>query len=255
VPRWLARARELAEQATEGTDEPLFRVAKGALAAAVGTEGELPPDAWLQLAEQTCGRLIQQSADPARRRHLEWELGLVLYDGLQVLQMRSEHQQALAHGLSAVEHLKRGAEGRDESPGDAYVIGRLYFRVGSIYAIHEQNHASAVEWFDRAAPLMERPIPASALADVGRQGGTFVSMGVSYWEVGQHDEALRLTRQGVHLLEQQVREQSLAERVLATPYANLARMYRALGNEQEAESYAKLAAKTDPVEPAAQPRE
>jgi tetratricopeptide (TPR) repeat protein len=89
---------------------------------------------------------------------------------------------------------------------------------------------------------MEEPIPHTAMADIGRQGETFVSMAVSYWEVGQTDEALRLTQQGLKLVEQAVEEEILERSALAIPYNNLADMHRQLGDEDKATSYAEMAA-------------
>jgi len=114
--------------------------------------------------------------------------------------------------------------------------------MGAVYAIHVKDPEKAVVWFERAVPLLERPIPA-ALADAGRHGESFVSMGVSYWATGNHDEALRLTRQGMKLMEQAVKDGTLDEAALRVPYTNLATMHRFLGDDEQADAFGEMAAK------------
>ena len=135
-----------------------------------------------------------------------------------------------------------------ELPGYGYMMGRLYFRVGSIHAVHHGDHLRAVEWFDKAAPLMEQPIPVSSLADTGRQGETFVSMAVSYWNIGQNNEALRLTKLGLELMEKGVQEGILGSMALTVPYHNLARIHRRLGDAEKAAEYERLAARHETTE-------
>ena len=49
---------------------------------------------------------------------------------------------------------------------------------------------------------------------------------------------MRLTRQGVKLMEQAVEEGTLGKSALAVPYANLASMYAELGDPQRATEFA-----------------
>ena len=96
-------------------------------------------------------------------------------------------------------------------------------------------------------PLLERPIPTAALANLGRHGESFVSMGVSYWDTGNHDEALRLTAEGIKLMQQAVKDGTLEEEALHVPYTNLATMHRFLGDDEQADAFGELAAKTTDV--------
>ena len=118
----------------------------------------------------------------------------------------------------------------------------------AILAIERADHKQALAWYDRAVPLLESPVPAAAM-DSGKQGETFVSMAVSYWEVNQRKEALRLTNQGVKLMEQAARDGLMSKAVLAIPYANLASMHEQLGNVREAKKYAGLAGRQQDVAP------
>jgi hypothetical protein len=93
-------------------------------------------------------------------------------------------------------------------------------------------------------PLLESPVPA-AVVDCGKQGETFVSIAVSYWEASNRDEALRLTNQGVKLMEQAAGEGLLQKAALAVPYGNLATMHEELGDAQEARKFSELASRHD----------
>jgi len=245
VPRWLELADKWAEDliANEGgSPQHRFRVAARALAACVGMRGKLDPDKWAQEAIQTGEALIAATDDPARKAQLQWDLGMALYDALQTYQMRNDHDTALKYGERAIEHLEQGRRQRP-SPTAGYLLGRLYFRLGAIYAIRDDNHRAAISWFEKAVPLLERPLPEEARADLGRHGETFVSMGVSYWIAGQRDEAVALTEAGVAHLEQAVKQNLVDASTLAVPYGNLASMYRQLGRDEKAKSFEEMAAK------------
>lgn len=245
VPQWLKRAEKLISDS-----EPLqadvfntrFQLCQQALAAYVGLQGKLDPTPWIDLAEQNGAKMIEAADDPMARQRIQWELGMAYYDALQVYHMRRAFPEALAYGGKAVEYLEEAVVAREPIPGQAYLMGRLYFRLGSIHAADKKDRAQAIPWFDKAVPLMEEPIPQTAMADIGRQGETFVSMAVSYWDAGQTDEAMRLTEQGLKLIEQAVEEQILDRTALAIPYSNLADMHRQLGDEVKAKSFAEMAA-------------
>jgi hypothetical protein len=125
------------------------------------------------------------------------------------------------------------------------LLGRLYFRIGAIYAVDLNDHRLAVTWFQKSLPLLERPLPTTAVADVGRLGESFVSMGISFWEANQREEAIRLTHHGISLVMQGVKNRVIGPDALAVPYSNLAFMHRELGDAKQAESYAQMASSVD----------
>jgi len=246
VPAWLNRADELAtEMSREGATsvDMRLRVCREALAACVGMEGDLDPTPWAEKAVTLSTPLLAEAQDPLRRRQLEWDLGSALYDALQVLHTSGDSEQAMKYGSLAVEHLEAGADGRQLEPVEAYVLGRLYFRMGAVCALHLKDAQQAVTWFERAIPLLERPVPAAAQAEAGRHGESFVSMAVSYWAVGSHEEAVRLTREGLKLMEQAVKDGTLEEGALNVPYTNLATMHRFLGDDEQADAFSEMANK------------
>ena len=240
VPKWIEQADQIAAAAIQAGDAPgdyHFRLCQQALAAYVGLQGAADPTYWTKETLRTGRALIAQAADPMYRSRLEWELGMTLYDAVQVYHMRRQYEPALEYGPLAISHLESAATDRQKLPGQSYVMGRLYFRVGAVHLAHYRNHARAVPWFDKAVPLMEEPIPTSAMGDIGRQGETFVSMAVSYWETGKQDEAVRLTSQGVKLMEQAVENGILLPEALTIGYNNLSAMHDELGNATEAQQF------------------
>jgi tetratricopeptide (TPR) repeat protein len=245
LSKWLTQADAFAEDLVEKegrSPELRFRVSTRALAAYVGMRGKLDPSKWADAAIRTGKELIATTEDPVRKARLQWDLGMALYDALQTCQMRSEHDTALKYGEWAIEYLEQGEQGK-RSPATSYLLGRLYFRLGAIHAIRDENHRAAITWFDKALPLLEGQAPNEALADQGRHGETFVSMGVSYWEAGEREKAVQVTQRGLELMEQAVKQGTLDRSALAIPYSNLASMNRQLGQKEKAEQFEKMAAR------------
>lgn len=245
VTKWLSQAEAFAEDLikSEGANQDLrFRVSTRALATYVGMRGELDPSKWANMAIRTGKQLLASTDDRFRKAQLRWDLGMALYDALQTYQMRNEHDSALKYGELAIEYLEQGDQ-RKQSATTGYLLGRLYFRLGAIHAIGHKNHHAAITWFDKAVPLLEKPIPKEAAADLGRHGETFVSMGVSYWAAEQREKAVELTQRGAELMEQAVELGSLDKSALAVPYANLASMHRQLGRKEKAEQFEERTAK------------
>jgi tetratricopeptide (TPR) repeat protein len=241
----LAKAAALADDLVEheaGSPQCRFHVASRALAADVGLHGKLDPTPWVNLAVRAGDALIDGAAEAERKSQVQWEVAMALYDGLQVFQMRSEQAAALKFGELAISYLEKSGR-QKQSPAAAYISGRLYFRVGAIFARRDNNHNAAVVWFEKAVPLLGQSPPPDVLASLGGLGETFVSMAVSYWEVGNRQRGLALTQHGTDLMESAVKRGSLPKSVLAIPYANLAAMQRALGDNQQAARLEEMASR------------
>jgi tetratricopeptide (TPR) repeat protein len=239
----LAKALALADDLVqnEGSSQQCrFHVAGRALAAHVGLRGKLDPTTWVNLALQSGDTLIASTPDHGRKAQLQWELAMTLYDALQVFQMRSDQQSALKFGELAISYLEKSKR-QNRSAAANYISGRLYFRVGAIYAIRDGNHAAAVVWFEKAVPLLGKSPPTEILGDLGGLGETFVSMGVSYWETGNRDKGFALTQHGADLMEAAVKRGTLAKSALAVAYTNLAVMNRQLGAKDKARRLEEMA--------------
>jgi tetratricopeptide (TPR) repeat protein len=244
VPRWLQRAETIAEDMIKNersSKEVRLNVAARALAAYVGLEGGLDPTKWAEMATSTGEELIAAAGQLPRKRQLQWDLGMALYDAVQTYQMRGQHDLALKHGERAIEYFEQGRSLNPDSMADAYLLGRLYFRLGAIHSIGNDNHRAAITWFEKAIPLFEQASARMSPTEHGRLGETYVSMGVSYWSVGQQEKALKFTEQGVKLIEKGVNSGAVAKAALEVPYSNLSTMHRELGHEEKAEEFLTLA--------------
>jgi tetratricopeptide (TPR) repeat protein len=246
VPKWLGRAEVFAEdlvKTEQASADVRLKVVRTALSCSVATKGNVNPVNWTKRGLSVAKTLLNDSEDQWRRRHIQWEVGLALYDALQADIHRGYQEHAITNATLVLSYLEEGVQARQRSPEETYLLGRLYFRIGSLHAVVKSDHVTAIYWFEKATPLLKRPLPLAALADLGQQGETFVSMGVTYWEADRKEDGLRLTEHGVKLMEQAVENKSISPRVLAIPYGNLSSMHHELGHAEQAESYASLAAR------------
>jgi len=242
VTAWLEKASAAAEDlvANESASRRhRLHVATRALAACVGLQGKVDPEAWAEQALEAGDELIAATNDRERRAALQWDLGMALYDALQIYQMRNDQETAVKCGEVAIAYLEQGKAGV-ESPEADYLLGRLNFRLGAIHAIRGKDHATAVKWFDKALALLDKP-QDKLVGDMGRHGETFVSMGVSYWQAGQRDKAVTITEKGVAVMEDAVAQGILGESSLSVPYGNLASMHRQMGSPEKAQRFQELA--------------
>ena len=243
VARWLERAAAVAEDLVAkegGSQEKIFHVYVRTMAVNAGLRGGVDPEPTIKAVVRTGDELIAAASDPIHKAQLQWDLGMALYDAVQIYQMRSDQQNALEHGQKAAGYLVKANEVK-QSPTSALLLGRVYFRLGTIQALGNHDHRAAVAWFDKALPLLERPSANELTADLGRHGETFVSMGVSYWEAGQREKAVALTEKGIKWMEQAVKQSTFDRALLAVPYNNLAAMHRKLGSGDLANRYQEMA--------------
>jgi len=248
VPRWLQKAEEVAKdlQTNEGADaEPTLNIARQALAACAGTQGLLDPTDWTKSALATGKKLVSETKDPWRQHRIQWEVAQAMYDSLQADQARGIKGFSLANSALVVKYLEEGAGVREQTEVDAFMLGRLYYRIGAIFAIDKADHKTATYWYAKAVPLINDPLPDSNPSDWARHGETFVSIGLSYWEVGRQDRAIQLTESGVDWMQRALKEKAISEQSLAVPYSNLAAMHKARGNTMESREFEALAGKLE----------
>ena len=199
------------------------------------------PAAFVNEAQDTANALKQQYDDDLWQRRIKWELGEAYYHAVRIELVRNETATALRYGQSAIENLADGAETRQAVHDSELLVGQLYFQIGAVYAVLKQDHKSATQWYDKAVPLLTAPQPVSDLLTPQLEGEELVSMGVSYWQIGEKDRALDLTLNGSTLTQQAVDRGVLPKSSLAVPYGNLATMYKQLGQAGDAAKYAELA--------------
>jgi tetratricopeptide (TPR) repeat protein len=252
APKWLRQALAVADdmiQHERAGAETRLRVHEGALGALAGIAE--PPDAavWIKGVQNLGGVLVRQADDPAYKAHLAWRLGVALSDATEIEAARGNAAAAMQLGNTAMAYFAQGETAGKMLPTHDYLRGWLCYRMGAIHALMRHDHQQAVGWYKHAAPLLESPAPPSAAVNTGRHGETFVSMAVSYWEVGDRKEALRLTEQGLKLMEQASAEGQLEKAALAVPYNNLSRMHQALGDAEQARKFSDLATQSQALAP------
>jgi len=184
--------------------------------------------------------LIARSKDKTYQRRIEWMLGHTLAQAVRLANSRGEHDEALRYADMAVNLLESGAEGRHLSDAEEYRVGSFYFLVGSVHAIGKNNHEEAIAWFEKAEPVLATAAPREP-AETALRGEWLVSMGVSYWSVGQKARAVDLTEKGTELLEIAVQKKAARSEQLVVPYNNLAAMHTQLGDAPTAKRYTELA--------------
>jgi tetratricopeptide (TPR) repeat protein len=241
---WVGRASGLAEQyiANDGGGIALrLLIAQRALGALASFKPTLDPAPWVAEAEEAANALFAQSDDELWQQHVKWQLGLAYLNALRVEHSRRSSASALRYGQLAVEHLAEGALSRQAVHSSEQLVAQLYFHMGAVHAVHQQDHQKAMPWYDKAVPLLTGPRPVSDLYSPRREGEMLVSIGVTCWQVGQQARALEVTRSGVNLVELAVEDGILAKSALAVPYGNLASMYEQMGESTNAAKYSELA--------------
>jgi tetratricopeptide (TPR) repeat protein len=244
ISLWVGRASGISEDYIEkdgGSIELRLIIAQRVLGSLASFRPTLDPAPWVAEAEDAANTMLGQSDDEMWQQHVKWELGIAYLNALRVEHTRRQTNAALNYGQKAIDNLAVGASGRQAVHSSEQLVGQLYFQMGAVYAVHKLDHAKAVSWYDKAAPLLTAQRPASELYAPRREGEMLVSMGVSYWQLGNQSQALDLTQTGVSLVEAAVENGVLAKTTLAVPYGNLATMYQQMGESTNAAKYSDLA--------------
>ncbi len=253
VLRWLNQANkynELLIQKAHFSERQIYqsrvRIASKALSAIAGVGKEINPVEWAEMLTENGEKLLTILDAPSEKERLMWNIGMSLYDAVQIFQARKDDAMTLKYGQKAVECLEGASAYANKtvgkvSAGDLYIQGRLYFRIGAIYAISHKDHQQAIKWYSKSLPIFETVADAIPRVELGRLGETLVSMGVSYWELGKQNQAVNLTENGIYCLEQAAEEGLASSRSLEIPYRNLSMMLNYMGKKQESSQYIQKA--------------
>jgi tetratricopeptide (TPR) repeat protein len=243
VPKWLIKAGEAATDLVKNEAAApylKFDVARRALVAIAASQGAVDGSRVTQDFRTLGQNELASAADPLVRSRVEWELTQGFYEGMQEAHARGQAGVAAGLGEAAAKHLANVKPPRDEHD---YLLGQIYYRMGAEQAVFRGDHATAVKWYARAIPLLEKPLPLARIAETSKHGEALISMGVSYWQQGEQRQALELTSEGVHLVEQAVKSGLAETAQLEIPYANLANMHRELGDATNSRKYADMASR------------
>ena len=244
LSQWIGRASGIAEDyiaKDNGSVELRLFIAQHALNALASFKPTLDPTPWVTEAEEAAKTLLAQSDDEMWQQRIKWDLGIAYLNAIRVEHTRRQTDPALRYGQLAIDNLSVGASCRQAVHSSEQMVGQLYFQMGAVYAVHKLDHAKAIQWYDKATPLIQAKRPASELYASRREGEMLVSMGVSYWQLGNQTKALDLTQTGVGLVESAVESGVLSKGTLAVPYSNLSTMYQQMGENTNAIKYANLA--------------
>lgn len=244
VPQWIERASALAEALIDEDPQymPLrLQVAVSSLAAAANLEKPINPLLWVEEADETLAELKTQIFDSLTLSQYEWQVGLSYFHGSQIEHRRSKPESAIHLGELADQQLAELSLKRDEMPDTAYLMGRLYFQIGAVHAVHYEDHITACQWYDEAIDRLLNPVPVTTMAVPQQHGDALVSMGVSYWNQNDRQRAIEVTRAGVELIEHAVDSGLLEDDTLTVSYNNLSAMHQAQGDAEPAAKYERLA--------------
>ncbi len=243
VAEWIGRASGIAEEriaSDAGGLELRLQVAREALEALAQLRPTKDPGPWITEAKETAEALLAECTDPLMRARIHWELGEAYQHAVRIEHVRGDAQQALAYGAVSINELSEGAAPRTTSPAAEMMVGQLYFYLGAVNAVHKQDHAEAVGWYDKGRDVLTAARPKSEFVVPRRDGEELVSMGVSYWSQDQKDLAIELTESGARMMERAVAAGVLDSDNLAVPYGNLATMYKKVENGAKALEYGRL---------------
>ena len=249
VPKWLNCADALAKDivANEAADVSVhLLVSRKSLAAYAALNSTAKATDAAETTIRLSQTLKKTTNDPKYPDHLAWQLGNAFVDVLRLAHAHGRHQPALRYGLDAVKLLEEIAVNRERTPSQKLLFAELYFLMGSVYAVFEEDHKLAVGWFDKSTKILKDPLPKISGVRSARMGDWCVSMGVSYWHTGDRGTGLELTEKGSQLLEEAVEGKVVDRNVLTIPYGNLANMYLQQGNSTAAKRYNELAGQLTP---------
>jgi tetratricopeptide (TPR) repeat protein len=249
VSRWLENAEKHATAyADQQPEDPALRllVLRETLSAYAGTVGAFDPTDAVASVLLQGQRALEQTNAPEVQQHLHRLIGKCLMDAVQIAHVRRDYRQAGIWGTAAASHLEALEHSQTLTWTDHELVGRLYFLRGFGHVLDKSAHDKAVVWYERALPHLQSPLPADVARDAAHQGQHLVTMAVSYWETGAHDEALMLTERGMKLMEQAVEQGKLPRPALVVPYGNLASMYQELGNQEQATAMTARAREVEP---------
>lgn len=251
IPKWIARSEGLVgDMAADSPDRARLELelCRGVLAVAASSAEGAESLPWVKRLLEAREKLDSQIQDPARRRHIDWEVGLGLADAIDAALKRGDASDMLENATLTAAYLERGAELRELTDADRRKVGDLLFRIGILHSLQQGAHATAVTWFDKVVPLWEANSTFKTQGDIGRLGESYVSMAISYWQVERRDDALSLSRKGVDMMVEAVDLEQLEERSLAVPYGNLSTMYAEQGNDEQSKTYAEMASRAEAAE-------
>ena len=242
VPKWLSISEALLDSLlNHAAEDPAIAlyVQQQTLSAYMGVGGELDGEQMVESLTKTYNDLMEGSSDALFKQKVRWMAGSALYSAGRIAQQQGKSQDALRNATDAHHLLTIVADDRDVVPRSEILVGDACFLIGSLHAVYKNDHSEAVKWYAESLQGYEQPVVAKQIVNLGLHGERLVSMGLSFWQSGDHQRGLQLTRDGTEMIEKAVEKQDYQSQVLAVPYGNLVAMYRHLEDEELAQQFAE----------------
>ena len=250
VDEWCESAERWLEKHAELRKAPVWRFrTRVAIVLALSREENPPPlDAALKALDEAARDVQGAITDRLVQDALRWEEAEARTTAARALARQGRGVQARLQVARARALWDAIAEpkGRVARQLLDYERGVTAFQRGSIAAVFQKDHALAVRQYRAALARFDATLPPAAEDELGLHGERFVSMGVSFWEVGERERAIELTRRGARLMERAVAHRLLSPQALRVAFDNLAAMERAMGRPEEAERFERRAASLEP---------
>ena len=252
VPKWLLRATEMADEfiSDDQGDELLqMQIFRDTLASYAELKtGNFDAAIAVEEALRTGRQMIADASDDAYKTQVERMLAESLFHASRIHRSRGQYDLAMKFANNALGLIESSKDDWEPVAHDRYLEAQLHFVVGSVHAVRDDDHEEAVAWYSKARRrLTSSSSHASPLYSNRAHGEMYVSMGLSYWETQERDDAMRLTVQGAEIMKEAVEDGTLLLKAMAVPYGNLATMHGSLGNSSKSQEFAKLVAKIDKV--------
>jgi tetratricopeptide (TPR) repeat protein len=244
IPKWLSISETLLDSLlNHASEDPAISlyVQQQTLSAYMGVGGELDGEQMVEALTKTYNELMESDSDALFKQKVRWMTGSALYCAGRIAQQQGKSQDALRNATDAHHLLTAVAEDRDVVPRSEILVGDACFLIGSLHAVYKNDHSEAVKWYRESLQGYEQPVVAEQIMNLGLHGERLVSMGLSFWQSGDHQRGLQLTRDGTAMIEKAVEKQDYQSQVLAVPYGNLVAMYRHLEDEKLSQQFAERA--------------
>ena len=249
LPQWLEGAESFAMNLVmedNMTRECLLDVAVGAINVYLNCPELDGLEKWIDKLQSVTDEIVSQQDDELTNRKIEKQFATALYDIQQIYEARGNYQQTLQYAKKAIQYFERHVNDSDDVT-DTYRLANLYYQIGTLEASgrasrppvqpDKKAHIRAAGWFAKAIPLFQQIETALSKYEQPVLGQMYINIGTSYWEVGEKNYAIQITEYGIGKLENAVEDKLVEDKVLATPYTNLSKMYEKMGRSDEAENY------------------
>lgn len=226
VPQWHLRADELLHEIfNESQVDPLFQLEIEAkkVASAVPIPKSVSLTQHLTKI-QTIHEAISNSSNTVIRQQADQVCAEAYYHASLVLYARGAHEDSMRYSEYALQLFDQLTKNSDMKERARYRVACCQFVQGVIHAIRDNDHATAVQWYEKAVASFESPPPKTLEHEIGLHGERLVSMGVSYWSADRKDRALSTTRSGKAFVQLAIDRGLLDEAAIETPTNNLNQM-------------------------------